>query len=827
MKDRFFKCVVCMIIIAMLSSISPWMVKAEENEKWWVQLEAEEGELYGAAQIETPNNLGGSVTLAGYLDGGEEVSALTLKVRTDFTDVVQMVVRYRSGENRNLCYRVNGKDENVLENLNSGDWAVMADSEPVSIELEEGENEIKFYAPEGENAPGVDFITLSRNGGKQEDMAQNEEQRKAVTIRFEADGIQQGDTLIKEANSVIGEDEVPRTPEKDGYDFLGWYWGSSLNYEAVFPMNLSEVPESILKKYEGNELVFTARYGHHVPANPVEKEGYRLIFQDEFDGEGSGLNLDKWVDRYLSSWSTSASNTNVWTQKDGIMNIQIQEETNPWCPEFDGMTVVTGFTTGQRNGLHNWNGNNAVRNPEDVRLTHINQYGYYEMRAKCQSGSSRHSAWWLLGFEDVPEESAEIDIFEVLGKNNHQVPPAIHKWKDSDAFVEGLPAYTNYEKDFNNEYHVYGFDWQEGTSGDASYPDKIIFYVDGVKTAEKNVNIDYPMIQLLSLYEKRAGGWTGAWEWMPYPNSFEIDYVRVYKKLPDGQEAIPEDQLEVTGITATDLTIHADEAVLKTYKLADGSVYTEKTLAGTKSYVRVEWNDGVETQEPVVWDEITAADLRNLKMGKTVEKSGNVESIGKTVTMEISVAGLPEIVLDSIKVTAPEKTEYEVGDTFDAAGLKVEAIYSDGTVEDVTEDAEINGFESDTIGEKQISITYEDKSESFTISVKEKEQSAEPGSGDSGTGDNGTGDNGTGNGGTGDSGMSNDGMDTGDGQTVQDGQVQSKPAVNNNLKEDTAKSAGHKTAVKTGDESHVRSCVLLVMVSFGCAGISLRRRKHL
>lgn len=607
---------------------------AQENASWFQKIEAESGILKGEAAIETPNNLGGDVTLVSYIDNGEtaEQNSVTLAVNADFSDDVEMVVHYRCDDSgRKLAYRVNDGEEYILEDLNSGGWNQLADTEPVTISIEQGNNTIRMYAPVNSYGPGIDYITLSRNGG-------NEENTEQVAITFLANGSQQGETLVKNLSDTIEISDLPETPEIEGKDFLGWYWGNNNKYEGTFPMNLSDIPENIRNTWNGT-LIFNARFGNNIPANPVEKEGYRLIFQEEFDG--NELDSTNWVDRYLSSWSQDYTNTQQWTVENGIMNIQILESTMPWCPEFDGQTVVTGFTTGQRNGLHNWNKTNQVRNPEDTQLTHINQYGYYEMRAKGQSGSSRHIAWWLTGFQDTPDESAEIDIFEVLGNNNHQVPPALHKWNDSDAFVEGLPSYTNNQKDFNNEYHVYGFDWQEGTGSSKQYPDKIIFYVDGVKTAEKDVNIDYPMIQLLSLYEKRAGGWTGNWEWMPYPNSYEIDYVRVYKKLPEGQAALPEDQLRVENITAEDITVAEGEAELVTYDETHGGPYTEKNLAGTKSYVTVLWNDGVKTQEPVVWDPITQDDLDRLNRGESIQKTGSVPSVNGEATMTINVEGAP------------------------------------------------------------------------------------------------------------------------------------------------------------------------------------------
>ena len=36
------------------------------------------------------------------------------------------------------------------------------------------------------------------------------------------------------------------------------------------------------------------------PANPLEKEGYRLIFHDEFDGKE--IDRTKWIPEYVPYW---------------------------------------------------------------------------------------------------------------------------------------------------------------------------------------------------------------------------------------------------------------------------------------------------------------------------------------------------------------------------------------------------------------------------------------------------------------------------------------------------------------------------------------------
>ena len=75
--------------------------------------------------------------------------------------------------------------------------------------------------------------------------------------------------------------------------------------------------------------------------------------------------------------------------------------------------------------------------------------------------------------------------------------------------------------------------------------------------------------------------------------------------------------------------------------------------------------------------------------------------------------------LTKIEVTAkPSKTEYFVDDEFDATGLKVKAVYSDGTKEDVTKDAKLSGFNSSTAADSQkITVTYEGKTATFTVKI--------------------------------------------------------------------------------------------------------------
>ena len=77
--------------------------------------------------------------------------------------------------------------------------------------------------------------------------------------------------------------------------------------------------------------------------------------------------------------------------------------------------------------------------------------------------------------------------------------------------------------------------------------------------------------------------------------------------------------------------------------------------------------------------------------------------------------------LDSITVTPPTKTTYEIGETLDVTGGTVQAFYSDGTFDEavpLTLDM-CSGFDSSTAGQKTVTVTYENKTATFNVTVRD------------------------------------------------------------------------------------------------------------
>ncbi|MBQ5312634.1 MAG: InlB B-repeat-containing protein [Oscillospiraceae bacterium] len=80
---------------------------------------------------------------------------------------------------------------------------------------------------------------------------------------------------------------------------------------------------------------------------------------------------------------------------------------------------------------------------------------------------------------------------------------------------------------------------------------------------------------------------------------------------------------------------------------------------------------------------------------------------------------IPATMVELFIATEPTKTEYYVGDTFDATGLVVKVNMSDHTVRDVT-NYTLSTPDMSTVGEKTVTVTCEELTASFTINVVER-----------------------------------------------------------------------------------------------------------
>jgi beta-glucanase (GH16 family) len=125
-------------------------------------------------------------------------------------------------------------------------------------------------------------------------------------------------------------------------------------------------------------------------------------------------------------------------------------------------------------------------------------------------------ALWMIGFEDAPERSAEICIFEIFGSSvgsgTATTGLGIHPFGDPLLHDEFLKIQLAADV---TDFHTYSADWTS---------DCVKFYFDDQFVAEVEQSPNYPMQLMLNVYEFEGEAAS------PYPKRFLVDWVRGYRK---------------------------------------------------------------------------------------------------------------------------------------------------------------------------------------------------------------------------------------------------------------------------------------------------------
>lgn len=111
--------------------------------------------------------------------------------------------------------------------------------------------------------------------------------------------------------------------------------------------------------------------------------------------------------------------------------------------------------------------------------------------------------------------------------------------------------------------------------------------------------------------------------------------------------------------------------------------------------------------------QVTGYTLSSPDMSVYGNKTVTVTFDEKTVDFNILVVDISGI---EVK-TMPTKVEYQKGDVFDTTGLSILVKYTDGTSETKTTGFEVSGFDSSSVGEKTITVTYKTHTDTFKVTV--------------------------------------------------------------------------------------------------------------
>lgn len=177
----------------------------------------------------------------------------------------------------------------------------------------------------------------------------------------------------------------------------------------------------------------------------------------------------------------------------------------------------------------------AIKDGNEVISARVNTkeswtYGYFEARLKLPKGKGTWPAFWMMPKQDSAWPACgEIDIMEEVGYHPNYTSSSIHcaaynhvmgTQRTAEVFTAGA----------EDEFHVYALEWTE---------DYIRTYVDGKQLLnftndKKGDNDTWPFSK--PFYLKLNLAWGGDWGGAQgvdesfLPATYEIDYVRVFKK---------------------------------------------------------------------------------------------------------------------------------------------------------------------------------------------------------------------------------------------------------------------------------------------------------
>ena len=224
-------------------------------------------------------------------------------------------------------------------------------------------------------------------------------------------------------------------------------------------------------------------------------DNYELVWADEFEGES--LNLEKWSFRDLGP-RRDAVNVKEAVSLDGEGHLMI--------------------TTSHRNDRYE---TGMIATHDTYQPT----FGYFECRFKLQKEVGHWSAFWIhsptMGrwIGDPAKSGTEIDVLEYLGRRGDIAQHTLH-WD----------GYGDHHKSKGKKLEVPGLGKGWHTVSLLWTPEAYTFYVDGKQTWRTETAVSHRSEFMILSCE--VGEWAGDIADADLPDSFYVDYVRVFQEKP-------------------------------------------------------------------------------------------------------------------------------------------------------------------------------------------------------------------------------------------------------------------------------------------------------
>lgn len=278
------------------------------------------------------------------------------------------------------------------------------------------------------------------------------------------------------------------------------------------PANYSRTPFSLT--VNGSELQNPNNASYAVKGSVVfdGNPNWTMIYNDEFDVDGLP-DPTKWsIDPRPKGYINNEQQVYTDASRD---NVRVR----------NGNMIITGkkdFPTGDPNAP--WSSGRVVSLGKMEFL-----YGKAEMRAKLPGARGSWPAFWLMPVSSAYgswPKSGEVDILEHVGNTFGKAMCAVHT-ENKNWTNGGNLGGNQIMPDVDTVYHTYGVEWS---------PDSLRFTHDGVgfytyvnpKTDWKDWPFDKSFYVIMNV--AIGGGMGGAITDADWPDSMQVDYVRLYQK---------------------------------------------------------------------------------------------------------------------------------------------------------------------------------------------------------------------------------------------------------------------------------------------------------
>lgn len=245
-----------------------------------------------------------------------------------------------------------------------------------------------------------------------------------------------------------------------------------------------------------------------------EADKYQLVWSDEFDYSGLPDSA-KWGYDTLGNeagWGNdeaqhyTVSNKNNALVADGFLHITAHKE------DFGGKK----YTSARLFSKADW------------------KYGRIEVKAKLPDAYGTWSAIWMMPggwtFNDGNwPDIGELDIMEHVGHDLGVIHASAHS-KDYQWQANTQKTATIYTPEVNEKFHSYILDWTPDLLN-AYVDDSLYFTYKNEGLGESKWPYNKPFYLLLNVAVGGAWGSVKGIDELAFPQTMEIDYVRVYQKI--------------------------------------------------------------------------------------------------------------------------------------------------------------------------------------------------------------------------------------------------------------------------------------------------------